>query len=174
MTRQVDSKNQIWFEKQDQVTNIGFTRDFINSLDQCWHILPANMERFREKAPLLTVETNDALVSILSPVTGTFLEFTNKAQDFPNKLTEADVVIKVADRNVVPQRPAAGLGRVPDEMRIHVERGHADWLAQQLVQPRVEAHFDARVQQQRNELNRRNEVRPQVQPRQFNDDVEEF
>jgi glycine cleavage system H lipoate-binding protein len=103
MTRQVDSKNQIWFEKQEQVTTIGFTQTFLNSLDQCWHILPANTEKFREKSPLLTVETNDALVSILSPVSGSFLEFTAKAQNFPNKLTEGDVIIKLSDR--APVRP---------------------------------------------------------------------
>lgn len=107
MTRQTNDRNQIWFEKEGQVTKIGFTQEFLNSLDQCWHILPANMERFREKSPLLTVETNDALISILSPVTGSFMNFTTKAQDFPNKLTTNDVVLEVTEGQVRRPEPQA-------------------------------------------------------------------
>jgi hypothetical protein len=103
MTRQVNDTNQIWYERQDQTVKIGFTKSFLEGLDQCWHILPANLERFKAKAPLLTVETNDALISILSPVAGNFMQYSDKAQNFPDKLTEEDVILELRD-GPVPQR----------------------------------------------------------------------
>lgn len=90
--REVDSKNQIWFIQDGAVTRIGFTQSFIESLDQCWQVLPANLQSFKKKAPMLTVETNDALISIMAPVAGTLVRFENTARDFPDQLT-ADTVI---------------------------------------------------------------------------------
>lgn len=104
MPRQTNEANQIWYEKNGEVTNIGFTNEFLNTLDQCWHILPSNLEKFKVKSPLLTIETNDALLSIVSPVSGNFMEFSNKAQNFPNKLTENDVVLSITDRPAAARR----------------------------------------------------------------------
>lgn len=95
MTKQVDARNQIWYEQQDNLVKIGFTKAFLQDMDQCWHILPANLTKFRSKAPLLTVETNDALISIMSPVSGNFMQYSHKAQNFPDKLTEDDVVVEI-------------------------------------------------------------------------------
>lgn len=120
MTKQVNNKNQIWYEQTEQgVTKIGFTRSFLDGMDQCWHILPGNMERFREKAPLMVVETNDALVSILSPITGNFGQWSVKAQDFPNQLTEDDVVMEIRQGPRIEQP----MDEVPDHPRVMGRRG---------------------------------------------------
>lgn len=95
MTKQYDSKNQIWFKQEDNTVKIGFTKSFLEGMDQCWHILPANLSKFRSKSPLLTVETNDSLISIMSPVSGNFMQYSDKAQNFPDKLTEDDVVVEI-------------------------------------------------------------------------------
>jgi hypothetical protein len=95
MTKQVNHKNQIWFEQQDNVVKVGFTKSFLEGLDQCWHILPANMGRFREHSPLMVIETNDALVSVKSPVSAHFSQWSDKAQNFPDQLTEDDVVLEI-------------------------------------------------------------------------------
>lgn len=91
----VNDKQQIWFERNNNLVTVGFTKPFLDSLDQCWHILPANLQRFREKAPLMVIETNDSLISILSPVTAHFDHWSDKAQNFPYKLTEEDVVLSM-------------------------------------------------------------------------------
>lgn len=101
----VNDKNQIWFERTNNVVAIGFTQAFLDGLDQCWHILPANLTRFREKAPLMVVETNDNLISIMSPVTAHFAQWADKAQNFPYMLNENDVVLEM---NVTEARKTPG------------------------------------------------------------------
>ena len=104
MPKVVNDLNQIWVEQDNELVKIGFTRNFLDTLDQCWHILPANNKKFKSKMPLMTVETNDGLVSILSPVDGFLQEFAHKAQDFPDRLTEDDVILRIVSK---PQVKAA-------------------------------------------------------------------
>jgi glycine cleavage system H lipoate-binding protein len=99
--RKYNSKNQIWYDENDESVRIGFTQSFLDTLDQCWHILPSNTERFKLKAPLLTVETNDALISIMSPVAGNFMNYSDKAQNFPDRLIESDVIMELSLKPVV-------------------------------------------------------------------------
>lgn len=99
--RKLNSKNQIWYDEDGDLVRIGFTQPFLNTLDQCWHILPSNTEKFKLKAPLLTVETNDSLISIMSPVAGNFMNYSDKAQNFPDRLTEADVIMELSTKPVV-------------------------------------------------------------------------
>lgn len=115
MTKQFNSQNQIWYEHQDNVVKVGFTKSFLDSLQQCWHILPANLQRFREKSPLMVVETNDTLISIMSPVAANFSEWSDKAQNFPDQLTENDVVLQLRQGVAAP---------MPVEPTI---RGDMDW-----------------------------------------------
>lgn len=112
MARQTDDKNQVWYKKEGTAITIGFTKDFLTSLDQCWHILPASLEQFKPKAPLLTVETTDALISIMSPVAGNFMQFSQRAQNFPDKLTEDDVVLELREGPFV--RPTVAPRRIVD------------------------------------------------------------
>ncbi len=93
MTKEVDAKNQIWFEKEGKVVRLGLTRNFLDTLTECWHILPSNMKQIKQRAPLLTIESNDGLISLLSPVTGNLQNWDNKAANFPEKLTEDDVIV---------------------------------------------------------------------------------
>lgn len=155
--RQTNDKNQIWFERQDQETNIGFTQDFLNSLDQCWHILPANLETFREKSPLLTIETNDALISIVSPIKGNFFEFSPKAQNFPTKLTENDVVMQlrhgpVVQRQEAPAAVAGGALRGINEMMMADLRRQRERIADVAMDPPAIQNRHAVVQQARERI----------------------
>jgi glycine cleavage system H lipoate-binding protein len=90
-----DSKNQIWFQKEGNLVKVGFTANFLESLSECWHILPASTGLIREKDPLMAVETNDALLSIRSPAEGVVLNFNNKAMNFPDKLGAEDIILMI-------------------------------------------------------------------------------
>jgi glycine cleavage system H lipoate-binding protein len=107
--RNVDIKNQIWFMQDGAVTRIGLTQSFINSLDECWQILPANTREFKKKSPLFTVETNDALISIMSPINGHLNMFNTTARDFPDHLTEDMVIMELTSN----EQPAANFARRP-------------------------------------------------------------
>lgn len=169
--RKYNSKNQIWYDENDESVRIGFTQSFLDTLDQCWHILPSNTERFKLKAPLLTVETNDALISIMSPVAGNFMNYSDKAQNFPDRLIESDVIMELSLKAVtraqvapvrgnffgeaigdlaVPRMPAAPRGQVRAAPRGFQFEGEA---APQRPQDRVqEAVQDFRNMQ--NNMNR--------------------
>lgn len=93
--KQTDGKNQIWFYKDGDLVRVGFTTNFLQRMDECWHILPYGKGKISEKDPLMAVEMNDELVSIAAPVAGILAEFSNKAMNFPDKLTADDVIVSL-------------------------------------------------------------------------------
>jgi hypothetical protein len=97
------TKGNLWYEKQqDGVMNIGFTQTFIQqALNECFHILPADSRNVLENGALLVIETNDGVQSLKSPVTGTIVEFNTKARNFPDRIKEEDVILKVLPKGVV-------------------------------------------------------------------------
>lgn len=113
--RNVDSKNQIWFIKDGNVTKVGLTQSFINSLEECWQILPANLRRVKEKSPLLTIETNDALISVASPVSGSVIRVDDHMRNFPDRLREDTVLIEIQEGRAVPE-PPIGEDVLPDRL----------------------------------------------------------
>ncbi len=119
MSKLTDSLNQIWYEQEGRQIKVGLTSDFLNQLDECWHILPAHSHHIKEKSPLLTVETNDGLMSILSPVSGNVLRWETRATNFPDKLTSNDIILVLTSENLEvkpkavrePEGPQATPGR---------------------------------------------------------------
>lgn len=85
----------IWVLRNGESTKIGFTRSFINSLNHCWHIMPGNVRQVKEKSPLLAIESHEGLISVPSPVTGNVVFWNDKASNFPEKLTEEDVIVEI-------------------------------------------------------------------------------
>ncbi len=108
-----DAKNQIWYTQEKNMITVGFTKSFLDSLDECWHILPACNKKFTKKAPLLTIETNDSLLSILSPFEGHFMSFNTKASNFPEKIVETDVIIEISLDKVQQQEVPDGWPEAP-------------------------------------------------------------
>lgn len=96
--------------------NVGFTPNFLQILEECWHILPYGKGVIREKDPLMAVETNDELLSIQSPISGVLMNFSEKAMNFPDKLTSDDVIVSLNPDTkykpevvtVAPRRPILG------------------------------------------------------------------
>ena len=98
MSKEVDAKGQVWFEQEGNRIKLGLTRNFLSTvLEECWHIIPAYREKIVKGAPLLTIETNDSLISVLSPVSGRVRGWEQRACDFPDQLSEDDTLITVDD-----------------------------------------------------------------------------
>jgi glycine cleavage system H lipoate-binding protein len=165
MTKQVNTKNQIWFEQNDNVVTVGFTRQFLELMGECWHIVPANMERFRAHAPLMVVETNDSLISIKSPVAANFTSFNAKAQNFPDQLTEDDVILEMRvgpaqrrDRDAVPQMAVIDElegGWAPRPNQLALNGGNA---------PQITVNEDPVVRRMREEMMLARGARPGARP----------
>ena len=113
--------SKIWTVVEGNYVKVGFERSFLNQMDQCWHIMPAQARGvLRAKHPLLVVETNDEVISIPSPVEGTVHHFNDKARNFPDKITETDTIItintkvtKAAAEKTVSERPQQRAQAVP-------------------------------------------------------------
>lgn len=95
--KEVNSKNQIWWESTNSILKVGFTRSFLDILADAtaWHILPGNLKLIKPKSPLFAVETNDSLISVSAPIDGKVKYWNRKAQDMPDKLVETDVVLEL-------------------------------------------------------------------------------
>lgn len=117
--RQTNKLNQIWFTNDKGRVQIGFTRSFLDSLDECWNILPAHTKKFKAKAPLLTVETNDALISIMSPVTGTLYNYDTKMRDFPDQLTEESIIMELRSDNLEGEKPVIDVHPIDAILQAH-------------------------------------------------------
>lgn len=88
----------IWTEEvKDGTINIGFTQQFIDqNMNECFHVIQADTKQVTKDGPLLVLETNSCLESIKAPITGHVHFFNQKALNFPDKLTEADVIITLS------------------------------------------------------------------------------
>lgn len=86
----------IWYEERAGRMSVGFTRQCLDEkLQECFHILPADSYSVKARGPLMVLETNDGLESVRSPVAGRVLFFNDKARNFPDRLTEEDVIVEI-------------------------------------------------------------------------------
>lgn len=95
-------RDQVWTEEvKSGELNVGFTQRFINDkLPECFHVLQADSTHLFEGSPMLVIETNDGLESIKSPITGTVIMFNAKARNFPDRITEEDVILTVVPKGI--------------------------------------------------------------------------
>jgi glycine cleavage system H lipoate-binding protein len=101
-------KGNIWTDtKSDGMVDIGFTQMFIHQkMMECFHVLQADAVNLNEKGPMLVIETNDGLENLRSPVTGKIIFFNTKARNFPDQLTEDDVILSVLPKGVLLPKTA--------------------------------------------------------------------
>jgi hypothetical protein len=92
----------IWTETDKRgVVQLGFARKYIDEvLGECFHVIPADTRQARKGQPLMVLETNDGTERIKSPLSGTILVFADKAKNFPDRLTEEDVICEVLPEGV--------------------------------------------------------------------------
>lgn len=97
----------LWVEtNEDGTVNIGLTRDYIKQkLSDCFHIIQADSFAMVKNEPMFVVETIDDLECIDAPIDGKIMKFNTKAQDFPDKLTEEDVIIQLCPPGVKMSQP---------------------------------------------------------------------
>jgi hypothetical protein len=97
-----ESLGNIWTETDSRgVMRIGFSREYIETkLGECFHVMQADIKFARKGQPLLVLETNDACEKIKSPLTGTILMFNGKAANYPDRLTDEDVIVEVLPEGV--------------------------------------------------------------------------
>lgn len=106
--QKTDAKNQIWYTKKDSKTSIGFTKEFINQIKECWHVVPTITHGLiKESSPLFAIETNDNFFSVRSPTSGSIITFNDKASNFPDQLTADDVICVIDEKEQpVKKKPA--------------------------------------------------------------------
>lgn len=113
----------IWTEKQENGTiNIGFTQQFINrKMAECFHVLQADVRKIDKDGPLFVIETNEALESIKSPITGSVSYYNNKALNFPDRLKENDIIMTLIPPGVTLEK---------NKEKIERYENIAEWLNQ--------------------------------------------
>ena len=99
MPKQIDKTGRLWYETKEGETRIGFTEEFLQQMQDCFHIVPGKQRTtIRQDGPLMAIETNECLFSIRAPVSGIITFFNTKAQDFPEKLTVDEVVCVLSEK----------------------------------------------------------------------------
>jgi glycine cleavage system H lipoate-binding protein len=115
--------DNIWTEETPQgCVNVGFTKQFIDDvLGECFHITQAHSYLVTQGKPMLTVETNCGLKVIRSPITGTIQSFSVEARDFPDRITENDVVVVLVPKDVKVATKAVKKEKIPSAAEINRE-----------------------------------------------------
>lgn len=112
--------DDIWSHEVNGTINIGFMQSFIDRiLGECYHITQSSLELVTKNKAMLTIETNEGLKVIRSPVTGTVVYFNNTARDFPDRLTEETVVITIRPKQVVVPRVDAKVSITKNKVHKH-------------------------------------------------------
>jgi len=88
-------QGDIWVDEQaDGTINIGFVQSFINRrMAECFHVIQADTRSVDKGGPMLVIESNDSLESIKAPITGNVAYFNPRARNFPDRLTEQDIIM---------------------------------------------------------------------------------
>jgi len=147
--KRVCEKNQIWYTEKGSQTEIGFTADFLNTVKEAWHVVPVSLkEKVKPTHPLLAVETNDALFTVFSPREGQITTFNSKAHNFPDQLTEDDVICV--------------LDSAPQRAQEAPQAGIAGGLRFEPTQAQREIFARIAEQEERRALQRRGEFRAQA------------
>lgn len=125
----------IWYEEKDYRVSVGFTQECLNEkLQECFHVIPAEVYAVKARSPLMVLETNDGLESIHSPVAGKIRFFSDKARNFPDRLTTEDVVVEIdlpkpeVKKGAVKKattKPVAGNQGVINWQPLYID----DWMA---------------------------------------------
>lgn len=99
----------IWTDTDARgVLKIGFTKQYIdNELGECFHVIQADTKLARKGQPLMVLETNDGTSRIRSPINGSIISFSHKAQNFPDRLVEEDVIMEVLPEGVKLEKVVA-------------------------------------------------------------------
>ncbi len=92
----------IWYVTKNNKVTVGFMSDFLKKMTDCWHISPVGKSVDKE-SPLMVLEMGDELLSIMSPSKGLIESFNTKAQNFPEQLTEDDVICVINENGVKPK-----------------------------------------------------------------------
>jgi glycine cleavage system H lipoate-binding protein len=105
----------IWTETDTKgIVQIGFRKNYIEDvLGECFHVVQADTRRARKGCPLMVLETNDGTNRVRSPVTGTILTFNDKARNFPDRLTEDDVIVSILPEGMPPPKAEKKAGFNP-------------------------------------------------------------
>jgi len=113
-------QGDIWIDEQEDGTiNIGFVQAFINrKMNECFHVLQADTRRVEQEGAMLVIETNDALESIKAPITGQVSYFNSKARNFPDRLTQEDIILTLVPPNVKKKQEPEPVYAVQEEFAI--------------------------------------------------------
>jgi len=98
---EIDKSGRIWYLKEkDALIRIGLTQSTIDEIrEECWHILPNfRAKPLKEGVPLFSFETNDRLVSVITPFAGYLVDFSDKAQNDPQMLTEDEPIATISTK----------------------------------------------------------------------------
>lgn len=100
-----ETRGPIWVQtNKDGTVSVGLTAEFVRSkMGECFHIMQADLDDVIINQPMLVFETNDGLESVKSPVTGSVLQFNRRAVDFPDKLTEEEVILTIRPKRQTPK-----------------------------------------------------------------------
>lgn len=115
----VSKDGNTWHQKNAAGTiDVGFTKQLIQALEECWHILPAasNKVTIKVDQPLCSVETNDGLFAVTSPVGGVISFFDNRAINFPDKIGEETIIAQVSEKSP-PESPQTAVEIALEQLR---------------------------------------------------------
>lgn len=111
-----EKDGRLWYEEVTPGNyHIGLTDEILSRVrNECWSIIP-NVGNIKKGQPLFAIETNDELLSILSPFTGRVLDVEFAAQNSPEKLTSATRIVTFGTgaRKVAPPPPPVQPEAVP-------------------------------------------------------------
>lgn len=132
----------IWTDTDSRgVVQIGFTKAYIeNQLGECFHVMQADRSTARRGQPIMVLETNDGTSRIKSPVSGHIIKFNGKAMDFPDRLSEEDVIMEVLPEGVkLPEKKKVEYKDVFETIRAGGFQQRIDDVFAEEVAPAVEA-----------------------------------
>lgn len=146
-------EGNIWVRAAGDSAEVGFVPEFLKMFqEEGWNVIP-NTGSIKKGQPLMAVETNDSLLSIISPVDGEVQEVAFHAQNSPEKLTaECRVLTIFTGKRVVKKKTSAGASVnafVFDDFAIGRAQPQMEWANMGAHARRIAEREEARIEEAR-------------------------
>lgn len=153
--KQVSTCGKLWFMKQNEEVKVGFTAKFLEEVHKCWHVTPATNKKVEAKSPLLTVETDESLFTVNSPVSGELYSFSDAALNFPDNIQEDQVIAVIGPEKKKVAKAVPNMGNRIDidlaqleEQMVAQQRREADERHRQELRAAIAAQHEQFIRQQ--------------------------
>ena len=87
--------NIFWMVPIVDTIDIGFTKEFLDSLGTIWAFIPSESSTLSVGKTFANIESGRKLLPLKSPIAGAVVQWNEKFLEYPDKIVSTEYILKV-------------------------------------------------------------------------------